>query len=445
MLDQSFSLENLRAIYETENRRGKGVDKRFFPVLHAINQELTAKRTQLRAVRRANLGMSEDDLNVVTEPYLADLKNIRDRRETQLQLEMERVSQSIASRSFRLNLQRRDGPGNKSVYPANNSAEDYFVSKQLQRNISKLYKVKPASRREIVQQLRDALTGGFQLYLVKSDIKDFFETIPNSELIKKILDDQLLSNTSRHHIRSAIESYKVLSGNALGVPRGLGISSYLSELYMRSFDECVRAMDNIIYYARYVDDIVAVFAPEPGQVSSKYLDAIKTKISKAKLTPHPLKTQGYNINKSQTVRFDFLGYHFLVQSAACKLTISQSKVAKILARVDACITAFEADKAANHKIAFKMCVARMRFLTGNTRLTNNKGHVYTGIYYNNSGANDLTAMKNLDVSYIQKISSISSAKLSAALSHFSFERGFSERSFVRISSRKLAAITEAWS
>ena len=445
MLNQSFSADNLRAIYELENRRGKGVDKRFFPTVQSINQELTAKRKQLRAVRRANLGLSQEQFGTLAQPYLADIEKIRERREVELQSEMERLSKSVASRSFRFELEKKSGPGTKPVYPANNSAEGYFVSRQLQRNIANLYKVKPANRRAIVQQLKDALTGGFQLYLVKCDIKDFFESIPTADLIKKIVDDQLLSNTSRHHIRSAIESYKSLSGQSLGVPRGLGISSYLAELYMRSFDEKIRNMKNIVYYARYVDDIVAVFAPEPGQSGAKFFNEVKKNIKEAKLDPNPTKSKGYDIDKGRSVRFEFLGYSFLVQGSTCSITISSSKVAKIRDRIDACLRAFETDKIKNHRNAFRLCVARMRFLTGNTRLSNNKGHVYTGIFYNNSGTNDLTSMKSLDQYYASKILSTSSAALAAALSRLSFERGFCERSFVRISSKKLAKITEAWS
>ena len=104
MLNQSFSAENLRSIYEYENRRGKGLDKRFFPVLQAINQELTAKGKQLRAVRRANPDMPKEQLEALVQPHREEIRKIRDRREVELQSEMARLGISIASRGFRFHL-----------------------------------------------------------------------------------------------------------------------------------------------------------------------------------------------------------------------------------------------------------------------------------------------------------------------------------------------------
>ena len=47
-----------------------------------------------------------------------------------------------------------------------------------------------------------------------------------------------------------------------GVPRGIGISAYLSELFMRNVDNQIQELDDLIYYARYVDDIIAIFVPQ---------------------------------------------------------------------------------------------------------------------------------------------------------------------------------------
>lgn len=41
-----------------------------------------------------------------------------------------------------------------------------------------------------------------------------------------------------------------------GLPRGLSISSVMSELYMKYFDLRIRRLEGVYYYARFVDDIV---------------------------------------------------------------------------------------------------------------------------------------------------------------------------------------------
>lgn len=445
MLDQSFSASNLRDVYELENRRGKGIDKRFFPTLHAINRELTAQRDKLRKIRRDNPSLPADQLIVLTDPVFQEISSIRDRREKALLIEMDLLAAKLASGGFRLTLNKKLGPGGKYVFPTDENSESYFASRQLQHNIARVYKVKPANRRLIVEQLRDVLAGGFTLNLVKADISSFFETVPTKPLLAKISSDQLLSRASKQHIRTAIESYNILSASQVGLPRGLGISSYLSELFLREFDDRVKKMSNIVYYARYVDDIVAVFAPEPGQTDTRFLDDITDEIRNVGLAHNPQKTRAYIVDQTRSARFDFLGYTFDVQGKNCAISISSLKIAKIRQRIDLCLTAFSIEKVKNYRSAYRLCVARMRFLTGNTRLTNNKGSVYTGIFYNNSAASELSTLRGLDQYYNHKIGQLANPSLTASLGRFSFEQGFADRTFTRINTKRLASITGAWS
>src|SRR5690606_33805227 len=125
-----------------------------------------------------------------------------------------------------------------------------------QKNIKYTYGVKQADRDLIVPQLRSILDNKFPKIILKTDIKSFYETIDRGLLLKKLNENSVLSLTTRKVIARLLESYEEESGAALGVPRGVGVSAYLAELYMQDFDSAIKSLPNLIYYARYVDDIV---------------------------------------------------------------------------------------------------------------------------------------------------------------------------------------------
>jgi len=122
-----------------------------------------------------------------------------------------------------------------------------------------LYKVKQSSRYDVLCQLKSILQSSFPKYVIRTDIRDFYESISNEKLLNKIDRDALLTLPSRNVTRQILRDYRDLSHSSAGVPRGIGISAYLSELYIRQFDDAVKAHDDLTFFARYVDDIVLVF------------------------------------------------------------------------------------------------------------------------------------------------------------------------------------------
>ena len=124
----------------------------------------------------------------------------------------------------------------KPVYKVPNNAHTYFAIKQLQQNIKNLYKVKQDNRNNIISQLKSVLTNHFPKYVIRTDIKDFYESISRKKILQKIDQDSLLTLSSRKIIHMILEQYENISRNHNGIPRGIGISAYLAELYMRDFD-----------------------------------------------------------------------------------------------------------------------------------------------------------------------------------------------------------------
>jgi hypothetical protein len=63
----------------------------------------------------------------------------------------------------------------------------------------------------------------------------------------------------------------------------VGISAILAELYMRDLDRNVASFDGVAFYARYVDDIVILFAPTKGALVSHHKAQIVDELRSVKL------------------------------------------------------------------------------------------------------------------------------------------------------------------
>jgi hypothetical protein len=86
----------------------------------------------------------------------------------------------------------------------------------------------------------------------------------------------------------------------------------------------------------------------------------------------------------------------------------------------------------------------VNFLTGNTRLSNSKSCAVTGIYFNNSIANNLSSLQLLDKQLKTRILQLKRTSLQKALRHSKFTTGFEERRYHSFSTQELQVIVKAW-
>ena len=201
---------------------------------------------------------------------------MRIKKDTKLNSILEKVSQNISEKNFAIRLEKIDIPGNVSLYTIPNSPEQYFAIKQVERNLNRLFSIKQANRQAIVEQVIVLLNDGFPKYVLKTDIKGFYENIEHAPLLRRINADNLLTPFSRKILIQILTSYKDKSFTSKGIPRGIGVSAYLAELYMRDIDREIKDLNDVIYYARYVDDIIIIFSPKHVSNSRDYLSEVKT-------------------------------------------------------------------------------------------------------------------------------------------------------------------------
>ena len=442
MLNQSFSADNFRKIIDYENRKGVYLEGRFFPLVAKITEAIKKLNSEIRE-KKKQLGAAEFDEYKKTANE--EKERLGNEKEERLRAELQKVSERIVSRDFKFELRKNESIGDKPIYTVEDKPEYYFASKQLQHNFKRLYKVKQANRYAIVSQIKALLNDKFPKYVIRTDIEDFYETIPHDNLLRKLYEDNLLTFLSKRIIRVILDDYRLKSGNKKGVPRGVGLSAYLAELYMRDIDSRIMTLPDLIYYARYVDDMIAVFVPSPdGHKPS--IKAIKGIVEKYSLSPNLAKTQEIDLTQKKTSKeVWYLGYRMIVQDGKVEVRLTDKKIDKYKTRIDLTLASYLNFSKINEKKARKLLVKRMRFLTGNTRLLNNKKNVLVGIYYSNSLLTNVSDLEDIDRYLEGQINNIvRSPALKIRLNKFRFVEGFQSKRYSPFSTGELSQIINAW-
>ncbi|KXV35881.1 hypothetical protein AD940_01240 [Gluconobacter thailandicus] len=454
MLDQTFSAGSLRKISEREKRRGRVRDLDFFDTVKVKTEELKQAIRETKEFRHLHPKKYSDEEQAEFNHLKERREDKRRERDDTLLRELEDVSSQINRKGFEVSFTQEDGPGGKKVYTIDQELPDQFYAiKKLESNLASLYRLKPANRDEVMKQLIGMISDGFNYHVLRTDISGFFESIPHDRILKKLKDDRLLSQKSLGIISGILFRYARLSGTpGIGVPRGLGISSYLSELYMREFDQRIKMLGEVVFYSRYVDDIVILFAPLPGADVRVKRPKIRNYLSDISLTMNetaqktkesPVDNQGFPDAKNAW-NFEYLGYRIDFRSGL-SVSMSRKRFARYRNRLSACFQRYESQRSKNHKKAYRLLIKRVRFLTSNTQLTHNKSNAYVGIYFNNMHLTDQKDLIALDRILSANVGRLSSPSLRAKLSTYSFVNGFNQRTFRRFHKKgEFTEIVEAW-
>jgi len=442
MADQSFSAKNFRKILDIENRKGVYLEGRFFPEVKSITEKIQKCRAEIRE-KAENMNENSRGLEELNKKK----EELEDEREEKLTEELQKTSEAITEPNYKIEFKRVDTSDIKSIYIFDKrSPKHYFALKQLQNNFSSLYKVKQANRSDIVSQVKFLLNDRFPKYVLRTDIDDFYETIPHLEILGKINKDNLLSPLSKRILRKVLNEYKGKSGSEIGIPRGIGISAYLAELYMREVDNEIRKISDITYYARYVDDIIIIFTPKPNNLGIDYEKKIKKIVKDKCLELNEDKTFVFDLRKKkESHKLNFLGYKITFGKDEIKIELTEKKFKKYRERIKLAFNHYKNLSKINEKKARKILVKRIRFLTGNIRLLNNKRNILTGIYYSNNHLTEYDYLKRLDRSLRDRINAqIKFPRLKKRLKKYSFVKGYKDKRFSPFNAKELSAIMRVW-
>jgi len=442
MIYQSFSHESLRRILDYENRKGIYLEREYFNEVYSITEQIKTFNVQLRDLQAE----TEDEYEIAKQGILLERDALKAEKEVLLEEELKKVSSRITRTNFKIKLNKKEVDGIQ-IYMAAATIENFFVLRQIQYNLRKYYKVKQSSCFLIVSQLTELLRNRVPKLVIKTDIKNFYESIPHKNILQKIGRDNLLDFLSKKILNQIIGQYKKLSESENGIPRGIGASAYLAELYMRDVDNHIRALPNVEFYARYVDDIVLVIIPSSTKDHRNYLkDLIRIIETESGLELNKEKTEEFDlIDNSRNCSMEYLGYVIEFGNGSINLKLTPKKIIRYKRKIDLVLSNYLNFSKVNEKKARKSFVKRLRFLTGNTRLVNNKKDVLVGIYYSNSLLTDKSSLKDLDKYLDSEIKAkINNAVLTQRIVNYRFESGFESKRFSPFKTHELEDIIKIW-
>lgn len=317
------------------------------------------------------------------------------------------IAEKINSESFTFSSLSNFKKNDRTIFKVNTS-EEFFALKKISDNLKRLYRVNYLSKDEIVNQVINIISDTSAYRIVRLDVKDFFESINLEKCLEKINTDSLLSITCLNKLK---ELKRSLPPDFQGLPRGLNISSVLSEIFMEDLDRQIRTNPNIYFYARYVDDIIIITHDE--KIEIKYFKNIFNNNhlsinSKSFLIDIPAIG-----TESCSRRFNFLGYCFSINSDKnidvrnIEIDISSKKIKKIKTRIVKSILSFSNNSDTD------LLTKRIQFLTGNYNvyIDNSRKKSYSeddslnlkgGIYYNNKFINTTVSLLELN-KYLRSI------------------------------------------
>lgn len=385
------------------------------------------------------------------------------------------LEEAIAANKFRFGKLKPLKVGSFLAYQPTLLGDD-LVLRRINGIIRNRYSTRQADRNTIIQQATVLLEENCPKHIYKVDIAKFYESIDRNFIIKKLLDDNLISSTTHNLISILFEHFG--SYTKYGLPRGLSISATLSELYLKDVDKKIAEMDGVYYYSRYVDDMI-IF-------SSKKQPDILSKIST--LLPRTMKLNfdkclDYYVGCNclitcecgnspckcsikctcpsiPMIEINYLGYKLSSpkipirdpkKRIAVDVSMAENKVKRIKARM---VMAFlDHHKSSN----FALLHDRIKFLTENRRIKTQgrRGKLMSGVHYNYplvTNTSPFVAMNNFLRSQVYasngsfgiKQSQILTNQQKNSLAKLSFLSGFKSKRSKSVSSHSLKNIRKCW-
>lgn len=231
-------------------------------------------------------------------------------------------------------LNKRDYKGKAIFTPAR--MEDAFAIKLVDRFIRRIYKVRQSDRNRIIRQLITIAKDSSDLHILRLDIKNCYESIEFEKVINKLENDLLLSPNCIELLKALSIDLKNNHGVS-GLSRGLSIAPTLAELFLEQLDYQIKLHQDVIYSARYVDDVVVIIPKGKEKLVEDY---IKKTLSDMGLSLNTAKNKYYS-KELCCAKFAYLGYVIEVspqnksgkKSNIVKVKISDLKLNKLKSRI----------------------------------------------------------------------------------------------------------------
>lgn len=271
--------------------------------------------------------------------------------------------------------------------------QDLLIRK-LSANIMHSYRLKPTNRNLIVRQIKQMLDTKTPVCIMRKDVRHFFESVNPNQIMTKLRKDGRVTCQTIQLCESLM--CQATNLGAVGVPRGLALSSALTEFLMHKFDHTFTKLPDTLLYNRYVDDIIMISTCRCD------LDAVQM------LVDESLQTVGLEENKDKSYSlpyaewlagkgFEYLGYTFVHTDNGVKVRIAEKKLKRIKTRITLAFKDFV--KTGDEQMLFD----RMQFLSCVSYVKSSSlRKVKVGLPANYSATTGCDSFKEID-NYYQNI------------------------------------------
>lgn len=401
MFDQSFSSKHIEVIFNIENRKGH-IDFNTMPQAYKdVVTDIRACRNELLLLHKKKQKEWSDDENTRYIQYKDQLSQRLKEKDEVLQQAFNEIEGALNSRTFSFQILKTKCKGKPCFTIDRKDWPQFYAMKILQRNLNHLFNIEPMNCHTVMTNIKLLLNTNIPVYLIRTDVCNFFESIPQDQLLHLIERNSLLSTKTKSMVKKVLMKFEEVKDTSSiapgkGVPRGIGISSPLSEIYMGVIDREISERPEILYYARYVDDIFIIlsslgdkdnlqnyYASLQSYFESKGLTLQSEGSDKCKLVDKFFKTGG----STKPEELSYLGYRIMIskpskeREAIFGLSDHRKKVIKT--RIDHLFTRFANIIKVNPAQARRDLYDGLKLIIGNYRLSKAKSGVKVGFYYNN--------------------------------------------------------------
>ncbi|MGY6152636.1 antiviral reverse transcriptase Drt3a [Paraburkholderia graminis] len=354
------------------------------------------------------------------------------------------------------------------------SIKDYpqnLVLRAICLYLARRFKIFPRTRDSIVKEIIETLGDSTPMFIIRRDITSFYESLPIAEV-----RDLLEFNT---YIPARIKAYlkkffSTFCGQDKGVPRGIGLSSIISELAMRQIDQKVRKIPGVYKYFRYSDDILIFAHTDPAGIAKDLLDLFKPigfRFNEKKSGEAYVDCK--EKDRAKRISIEYLGYKFSfsnaygdVKARTVDVSIADKKIARIKTRLICSLKIYKREG------DFSLLLDRVKFISSNyfayragSSTVKTSRFVKSGLFYNYHlcgqyqgqkkapyRGHELKALdgfyrsllRGRNSSFSQLFHPIASRRRLKALERISFFKGYEKKMTIRFRPERVQQIKNAW-
>lgn len=171
-----------------------------------------------------------------------------------------------------------------------------------------------------LSSLKHSIEYGKTNYLVKTDLKSFFDNIDHQlllDMLKDTIKDKHFISLVKKYLNVETYNSGKLTVNSTGTPQGCIISPILGNIYLHYaldlwFETVIKTIYPDSFLVRYCDDFITGFNSKSA--ATYFITAVQTRLKEYNLTLESSKTDlfKFNINDISSDMFSFLGFNISV-------------------------------------------------------------------------------------------------------------------------------------